>query len=178
MIDNDNGTSGPGVLAEAPDHDRHDLTLDLYFETGAWPDPRSLEVLAGTAIEAALSASGAAIPEAAELSIVFTDDAAIKALNAKWRDKDTPTNVLSFPQDGGPLLGDIVLAFETVDAEARLANKPVDHHIAHLLIHGFLHILGYSHEDDDEAGTMEAVERAALLEIDIPDPYAAERPAQ
>ncbi|MHA1188852.1 MAG: rRNA maturation RNase YbeY [Alphaproteobacteria bacterium] len=176
MIDSDNGTIGQERVGEAPDHDRHDLALDLYFETGAWPDPPSLETLAGTAIEAALSASGADIPDAAELSIVFTNDAAIKALNAKWRDKDTATNVLSFPQDGGPLLGDIVLAFETVDTEARLANKPVDHHIAHLLIHGFLHILGYSH-DDEAAGTMEAIERAALSEIDIPDPYTARRPA-
>ena len=156
----------------------HDLALDLYFETGPWPDPEALELLAGNAIEAALSASDAAIPDEAELSVVFTDDATIRGLNAKWRDKDKPTNVLSFPQDGGPMLGDIVLAFETVDGEAKLANKPLDHHIAHLLIHGFLHILGYGHDDDGDAEEMEALERKALAAIDIPDPYQADRSDQ
>ena len=110
-----------------------------------------------------------------ELSLVFTDDAAIQRLNRDYRGKDKPTNVLSFPQSGGPLLGDIVLAWETVSREAGLAEKPVKAHMAHLIVHGFLHLLGYDHEADEEAEEMEALERAALRRMGIADPYAAAR---
>ncbi|MGH6924671.1 MAG: rRNA maturation RNase YbeY [Propylenella sp.] len=131
------------------------------------------------------------LPSAAlELSIVFTDDAAMRKLNAKWRGKDKPTNVLAFPQGGGQwrhpspnpspqgggesaLLGDIVLAAETVSREAKLAELPLEDHMAHLIIHGFLHLLGYDHEAEADAEEMEQLERAALSRIGIPDPYAA-----
>jgi probable rRNA maturation factor len=108
-----------------------------------------------------------------EISILFTNDDAVRRLNAHYRGKDRPTNVLSFPQPSGPLLGDIVLAAETVRAEAALAGKPLEAHMAHLIIHGFLHLLGYDHGGEEEAETMEAVERAALERMGIPDPYAA-----
>ena len=108
-----------------------------------------------------------------EVSILFTDNAAVQRLNAQYRGKDKPTNVLSFPQSAGPLLGDIVLAYETVRDEAGLAGKPIQAHMAHLIIHGFLHLLGYDHEREDEAETMEALEREALEKIGIADPYAA-----
>ena len=108
-----------------------------------------------------------------ELSILFTDDAHIRRLNAAYRGKDKPTNVLSFPQAGGPLLGDVILASETVAKEAVLAQKPLKDHIAHLVVHGFLHLLGYDHEADEEAEAMEALERAALKRLGIEDPYAA-----
>jgi probable rRNA maturation factor len=112
----------------------------------------------------------------AELSIVFTDDAHIRELNRRYRGKDKPTNVLSFPQPaGGRLLGDIVLACETIHHEAALANKPVEEHIAHLIIHGFLHLIGYDHQVDEEAERMEKLESAALARIGIADPYAASR---
>jgi probable rRNA maturation factor len=118
--------------------------------------------------------------EPAEVSILFTDDAAIRRLNAQYRGQDKATNVLSFPQAAGPhgqaggarLLGDIILAFETVGAEAALAGKPLKAHMAHLVIHGFLHLLGFDHEGDAEAETMEALERAALERMGIADPYA------
>jgi probable rRNA maturation factor len=111
--------------------------------------------------------------------VVLTDDAAMRRLNAKWRDKDKPTNVLSFPafplKPGAPLppmLGDIVLAEETVSREAELADKPLDHHITHLIVHGFLHLVGHDHENEAEAGIMEELERRALARLAIPDPYA------
>ena len=96
-----------------------------------------------------------------------------------WRGKDKPTNVLSFPAfpetKAGPLppmLGDIVLAAETVAAESELENKPLEHHITHLVIHGLLHLVGYDHETDAQADEMEALERRALARLAIPDPYA------
>ena len=112
------------------------------------------------------------MPEGAELSILFTDNPAVQRLNAQYRGEDKPTNVLSFPQSAGPLLGDIVLAWETVRDEAALAGKPIEAHMAHLIIHGFLHLLGHDHEADDEAEAMEALEREALEKIGIADPYA------
>ena len=132
----------PAGTVERPHPGTGGLTLDIAFERGDWPDPEALERLAEKAVMATLAATGANLPDEAELSVLFTDDLTMRALNARWRDKDRPTNVLSFPQDGGSLLGDIVLAFQTVRQEAALAHRPVEHHIAHLLIHGFLHIPG------------------------------------
>jgi probable rRNA maturation factor len=155
-------------------------TLDITIEAGDWPSEEDLRRLAETAIAAAVAAlSRAPSPPgergkaAREISLAFTDDAGIRRLNAAWRGKDKPTNVLSFPQASGPLMGDIVLAAETVRSEAALAQKPLEDHIAHLIIHGFLHLLGYDHEAEEEAETMEALERAALERLGIPDPYAA-----
>ncbi len=104
----------------------------------------------------------------------------MRALNAGWRGKDKPTNVLSFPASPAaapgaalpPMLGDIVLAAETVFGEAALDGKPVEHHLSHLIVHGLLHLLGYDHETDGQAEAMEAVERRALARLAIPDPYA------
>ena len=120
--------------------------------------------------------------EDAEVSVLFADDAFVRDLNARWRGQDKPTNVLSFPSapekvpgpraPGPRSLGDIVLAFETVAREAREAGKPFDHHAAHLLVHGFLHLLGYDHETDAEAAVMEAREARILETLDIPDPSA------
>jgi len=114
-----------------------------------------------------------------ELSLVFSDDAAIRKLNAGWRGKDKPTNVLSFPafswRRGDPLppmLGDIAIAAETVRKEADLEGKPFEHHLTHLIVHGFLHLLGYDHETNGEAEEMEGVERRILAALAIPDPYA------
>lgn len=153
------------------------LDIDLAVEAGAWPSEAELLALVQRAVGAAFSELDLA--GASELSVVFTDDAAIRALNAEWRGKDKPTNVLSFPAfppaKGGPLppmLGDIVLAAETVAREAQEENKPLENHMTHLVIHGLLHLLGYDHETDDEAEEMEAVERAALARLAIPDPYA------
>ncbi|UVK43524.1 rRNA maturation RNase YbeY [Mesorhizobium sp. AR07] len=153
------------------------VDIDISVEAGDWPDEASLTRLVDRAVAAAFAETG--VTGRSELSLVFSDDAHIRTLNAGWRGKDKPTNVLSFPAfplvQGGPLppmLGDIVLAAETVAREAALENKPVENHITHLVIHGLLHLLGYDHETDAEAEAMEAIERAALARLAIPDPYA------
>jgi probable rRNA maturation factor len=114
----------------------------------------------------------------AELAVLLADDAHVRDMNAHWRGKDTATNVLSFPaapaHGPGPRhLGDIVLACETVEREARAQDKPFDHHLVHLVVHGFLHLIGYDHGTDDEAEEMERRERDILARLGIPDPYAA-----
>lgn len=107
------------------------------------------------------------------VSLLLTDDAALAVLNRDWRGKDRPTNVLSFPAaEQSDFWGDIALAAETVSAEAAEQNKPFENHMAHLLTHGFLHLLGHDHEDDGEAERMEARERAILARLGIADPYA------
>ncbi|AZO41160.1 rRNA maturation RNase YbeY [Mesorhizobium sp. M7D.F.Ca.US.005.01.1.1] len=153
------------------------VDIDISIEAGAWPDEASLTRLVARAVAAAFAETGVA--GRSELSVVFSNDSHIQKLNAGWRGKDKPTNVLSFPAfpfaQGGqlpPMLGDIVLAAETVAHEAALEDKPVENHITHLVIHGLLHLLGYDHETDTEAEAMEAIERAALARLAIPDPYA------
>jgi probable rRNA maturation factor len=156
--------------------------LEILIEAGDWPAEAELHMLAETAVAAVLTTLGSPVPspsatgeEPQELSLVFTDNAAIQRLNRQYRGKDKPTNVLSFPQASGPLLGDIVLAWETVRDEAALAEKPLEAHMAHLIVHGFLHLLGYDHEAQAEAEEMEALERAALRRMGIADPYAVAR---
>jgi probable rRNA maturation factor len=159
--------------------------IDIAVEAGAWPPEAALRKLARRAVEAAVAAreerpdAGSPLPpNEMELSILFTDDAAMRVLNAKWRGLDRPTNVLSFPQTAGSqpaseLLGDIVLAAETVAREAEVAEKPLEDHMAHLIIHGFFHLLGHDHAVESEAEEMEQLERAALGRMGIADPYAA-----
>ncbi|MBZ9697989.1 rRNA maturation RNase YbeY [Mesorhizobium sp. CO1-1-9] len=166
----DDNTSGGGSLPVP-------VEIDISVEAGDWPDEASLTRLVDRAVDAAFAETGAA--GHSELSIVFSGDAHVRTLNAGWRGKDKPTNVLSFPAfppaKGGPLppmLGDIVLAAETVAREAALEDKPLENHICHLVIHGLLHLMGHDHETDAEAEEMEAIERAALARLAIPDPYA------
>ena len=156
---------------------RSPVDIDIFVEAGDWLPEAELARLVDQAVSAAFAETDA--NGASELSVVFSDDASIRTLNAQWRGKDKPTNVLSFPAfsvpKGGPLppmLGDIVLASETVAREAALEGKPVANHITHLVIHGLLHLLGHDHETDAEAEEMEAIERAALARLAIPDPYA------
>jgi probable rRNA maturation factor len=113
-----------------------------------------------------------------ELAIVLTDDSAIRALNRDWRGKDEPTNVLSFPaqepsadRHAPRMLGDIVIAYETAAREAEVEGKPLMHHLAHLAVHGFLHLVGYDHEASEEADAMEGLEVAILARLGVPDPY-------
>ena len=148
-------------------------------EAGAWPRSRALRSLVGKAVEAAMREAGVDAEAGSELSVVFSDDTHIRRLNAGWRDKDKPTNVRSFPafppKLGGalpPMLGDIVLASETISREATLEEKPFEHHLTHLITHGLLHLLGYDHEVEADAEAMELVERRALARLAIPDPYA------
>jgi probable rRNA maturation factor len=146
-----------------------------------WAAEAEAEAIVYRAIEAA-----AAMVEAdtgdAELAVMLTDDSGIRTLNKNWRGQDRPTNVLSFPalQPTGPrsaddaprMLGDIAIAYETTRREADDEQKPFDHHLSHLAVHGFLHLVGYDHENDMQAEAMEALERTILAELGIPDPYA------
>ena len=125
----------------------------------------------------ALAGAGARVRGAAELSVLLTDDAEQRALNARWRGKDAPTNVLSFPQIEPfgavrGLLGDITLARETLEREAAELGKSLDEHFTHLIVHGFLHILGYDHQNEAEALQMEGLETQILAGLGIADPYA------
>jgi probable rRNA maturation factor len=152
-----------------------------------WDSSRSWEQLVHTAAEAAIAES--AFPQLAsaerqvEISVTLTGDEQVRALNAQWRGKDRPTNVLSFPMAGereihaaslsGPelLLGDIILARAVCQAEAADKGVPVEQHATHLLVHGTLHLLGYDHHDESEAADMEAREIRALARLGIANPY-------
>lgn len=121
----------------------------------------------------------------AEVSIVLADDDMVQNLNHKFRDQDKPTNVLSFPLgddgiapgNGGRLLGDVILAFETTQREAAEQAKSLVAHTSHLVVHGVLHVLGFDHEDRHDAEDMEALEREILATLNIADPYLSEQAA-
>ena len=154
-----------------------EISVGFEIEAGEWGDEAALEGMAHRAIDATFAQLGV-VSGSSELSILFTDDASVQALNRQWRNKDKPTNVLSFPafpvQPGdklSPMLGDIVLAHETVLREAEEEAKPFEHHLTHLLVHGLLHLLGYDHENDEQAEHMEGLERRILESLAIPDPY-------
>ena len=122
-------------------------------------------------------AAGAALGAVeGDIVVLLTDDAAVRDLNARFRDKDRPTNVLSFPApaSAAPHLGDIVLAYGVCAAEAETQGKTLADHLSHLVVHGVLHLLGRDHEDDAEAEEMEAEERDVLARIGVADPYAGD----
>jgi probable rRNA maturation factor len=150
------------------------VTSDLCIEYPAWETLGDLAAIVAPALAAAVAEAGVELPDEAEVSCLFCDDAAIRALNAQWRGIDKPTNVLSFPLPAGgpaPLLGDIVLAFETIEAEAKRDGKPLAAHVTHLVVHGFLHLIGYDHEDEAEADVMERLESRVMQRLGLGDPY-------
>jgi len=153
------------------------LAIDMMVESDRWRQSGDAAALARAAV---IEAAAALSTARAELAIVLTDDSAMRALNRIWRGVDKATNVLSFPMkragEGPPLLGDIVLAYDTIAREARRQRKPFAHHVAHLAVHGFLHLLGYDHEQHADAEAMEQAERDILRRLAIPDPYR--RPAK
>ncbi len=154
--------------------------IDTLIEAGDWESEEVLEAIAQEAITAAFATSDLSVIDNTEVSLVFTDDVHIQELNKMWRQKDKPTNVLSFPGDDseeppfGPLLGDIIIAKETVKREAEELGIPFKHHIIHLIVHGTLHLFGYDHQIEEEAEEMEAEERLILASLQIPDPYKDE----
>ena len=122
-------------------------------------------------------AAGAALGAVeGDVVVLLTDDAAVRDLNARFRDRDRPTNVLSFPapESAAPHLGDIVLAYGVCAAEAETQGKTLADHLSHLVVHGVLHLLGRDHVDDAEAEEMEAEERDILARIGVADPYAGD----
>lgn len=146
-----------------------------------WQSEPNAEAVIQRAIAAAAGSVDDDVAEA-EVAVMLTDDQGIRTLNSNWRGIDKATNVLSFPAlqpegarkpgDAPRMLGDIAIAFETMRREADEEQKPFDHHLSHLAVHGFLHLVGYDHENDADAEEMEALEREILAELGIPDPYA------
>ncbi len=156
------------------------LTVDLAVEDPSWTAIDDLQSLVERAVSAALVEAGVAPDGDAELSCLFCDDDAIRALNSQWRGQDKPTNVLSFPTEGPGaevMLGDIAIAYGTVAREAEAEGKRIEDHLAHLVIHGTLHLLGEDHEVEGEAEAMEALETRAMARLGLPDPYAGSVPA-
>ncbi len=161
--------------------------ISIALDNRGWPETVDWDALAKRAALAALSqtphASLAGSKREIEISITLADDDAVQALNCEWREKDKPTNVLSFPMIGADeitslpsgmeaMLGDIVLASGVCAREAAEKDIALSDHATHLVVHGMLHLLGYDHMEDGEADEMEAMERRALAALGLPDPYA------
>ncbi len=165
------------------------MPLDVAVDRGAvWEEgDRHWAAWCMKAATAALRGAGLGrlVEMDAEIAIRLADDKEVRALNAQYRGKDRPTNVLSFPQltpgeitshepcEQEILLGDLILARETVVREASEKSVPLEHHVAHLIVHGTLHLMGYDHQDDASADAMEQLERTVLAELGIDDPYAS-----
>lgn len=171
-------SSDPGPRSPAPQGAATSwLGVDVVVEDEDWPDPAETEAVVRGAAEALsrhAAMKGMAVSEAC---VALSSDAHVQDLNAGYRGKDKPTNVLSFPAPPSPIaqparfLGDVVLARQTVRREAVERGIPVFDHVAHLTVHGLLHLLGYDHETDAEAVVMESLETEILAVLGIADPY-------
>jgi probable rRNA maturation factor len=154
------------------------MSVSIEVEDEAWHTLAGLDELAQRAVAASLAGAGRH-HGGGEIAILFTSDASVAEINAEWRGKNKPTNVLSFPAAPGmPLpsglsrpLGDIVLAHGVIAREAAEQGKTLHDHTAHLIVHGVLHLLGFDHEEDGEAEAMERLEARILKGLDISDPY-------
>jgi len=148
--------------------------IEIEVEDAAWtaalPDAEAVVLRAATAALGTVEG---------DVVVLLTDDAGVRDLNARFRDKDRPTNVLSFPaaESAFPHLGDVVLGHAYCAAEAEAQGKTLSDHLSHLVVHGVLHLLGRDHEDDVEAEEMEAEEREILASLGIADPYKSEHEA-
>jgi probable rRNA maturation factor len=151
------------------------LAIDISSRSRLWKQAPGAAAAIRRAMRAAAARCGPREPAA--VSVLLTDDEAIRITNRDWRGLDRPTNVLSFPAasfflpDTPRPLGDIVLAYETIAREASSEQKPFLDHLAHLTVHGFLHLVGHDHIDNQEADAMESEERGILATLGIPDPY-------
>jgi probable rRNA maturation factor len=164
------------------------LDIQISVEEGPRPSEAELQSLSERVLGAAADFLGREEKQPfpkmpPEVSLVFTSDASIRAINAEWRGQDKPTNVLSFPafplapgKMPGPMLGDIILAQETLVREAQALGKPFDEHLSHLLVHGFLHLFGYDHMEENDAERMESLETRILAGLGLSDPYGDSDP--
>ena len=157
-------TSAPRRRAEAP-------SIDIQIQSPLW----ETEPAARQTVRDAVAAAAAALSTGdGEVAILLTDDKAIRALNRQWRGIDRPTNVLSFPAakaGAATFLGDIVIAYETLARECADENGVFLHHLAHLAMHGFLHLIGYDHQNDSDADEMEGLESKIMMRMNLPDPW-------
>ena len=153
--------------------------IDIEIEDPAWT--LALPAAAAVVERAAAAVLDQIAPSEVEdlvVAVLLADDAVLADLNQRFRGKDGPTNVLSFPAAPNPedQIGDIALAFGVCVREAQAQGKTLEQHLCHLTVHGVLHLLGYDHETDSEAEAMEALEKSILETLGVPDPYACERP--
>ncbi len=159
--------------------------ISIRIDGCKWQMAADPQVLVEKAVASATATALLDYPANAELSVLVTSDTAIAALNRQWRGHDGATNVLSFPAEtihpnnagriNGLVLGDIVVAKETVRREAAQSTITFEAHFTHMIIHGYLHLFGYDHIKDDDAAVMEQIEVAALADLGIADPYHGER---
>ena len=152
--------------------------LSTLVECDAWSRHEGFEPLASEVIAKAVATLKRKLMPQAEVSLLLCDDARIRGINREWRGLDKPTNVLSFPAAPpamlakSPAVGDIAIAYETVAREAQEEAKSFRDHYMHMVLHGFLHLIGYDHETDEEADEMEALETSILGQLGVADPYA------
>ena len=162
-------------MRRAPKRRHQAPPIDIQVQSPLW----DAEPAAVKTVRAAIAAAAAALPaQSGAVSVALVDDAAIRALNRRWRGIDKPTNVLSFPAGAAShepfrLIGDVVIAYETLARESAAEGKPLLDHLAHLAVHGYLHLRGYDHETDPQADEMEGLERDILSSLRIADPYRA-----
>jgi probable rRNA maturation factor len=161
------------MSALAPD--KSTPIVDVLAESPLWEkQPQAVPV-----VERAIAAAAEAIDAPlGEVVVMLADDETVRSLNRDWRKIDKPTNVLSFPAAQTPgieplMLGDIVIAYETLTRECEAEDRVFLHHLAHLAVHGFLHLMGYDHQNDSDAEAMEQLETAILARLDMPDPHLA-----
>ena len=165
--------------SDIPDSDTPELaaSIDLCVEDDNWTAVQGLEKSITNAVRAALSQCDAST-RPISLTIVLDNNQRIEALNANWRDKPKPTNILSFPAPenstsdaGETYIGDLILAYDVIFDEANEQRKPLATHLCHLIIHGVLHLLGFDHQNDEEAFVMEQLEIKAMVGLGLSDPY-------
>ena len=154
------------------------LEIEVRELSDRWSALSDIETVARKAIAASCALAHIKLKQGAEVGVQLASDAQVRALNLQWRKIDKPTNVLSFPAAepkalaSAPMLGDIVLAFETIQAEASAEGKTLGDHTTHLIVHGFLHLIGFDHLTDAQAETMEGLETRILAELGVADPNA------
>ena len=150
------------------------LIVDIRIENDEWSQA-SPDI--DTVVTSALEAAAERMKKSGSVEVLLTDDAKMQELNGRWRSKDKPTDVLSFPSDmpdilgGQSFLGDLALGLGVIKRDASEIGRPFDLHITHLLVHGFLHLLGLDHIQPDDAKTMEGLEADILASFGLPDPY-------
>ncbi len=162
----------------------NEINIEINIEEDKWlqEQPNSEEIISKSCTLALQAVGIFEYAENIEISVLLTNDGFIQGLNRDYRGKDKPTNVLSFPQEefiagnyadieGQIALGDVIFAFETINNEAIEQEKSFENHLAHLAVHGTLHLLGYDHEEDGDAEIMEALEIKILAELQIDNPY-------